>query len=298
MRELPRTLAQTDPALAAQWHPTLNGSLTPSDVIPSSRRKVWWKGPCGHEWETSPENRRRGSGCPYCSGAKVLAGFNDLATRDPVLAAQWHPEKNGSLKPSDVAPGSNRKVWWKGPCGHEWEALVLGRSRGNGCPYCSGLRPTPGVNDLATTHPDVAAMWHPERNGALSPADVSRGSARLAWWRCPACGREWEEKVSSVAAAVAKGGGCPRCSGDDRKAPRHAAGRDPERGWWKALLVRGRGPCAEKTLAVCRARTPEEVRDQLSPMSALGWEFVGARGSETFEEMVEDLPRAKEGGSR
>lgn len=69
---------------------------------------------------------------------KILPGFNDLATTNPDIAAEWHPTKNGDLKPTDVVAGSNRKVWWLGKCGHEWEAPVSYRSRrGDGCPVCS-----------------------------------------------------------------------------------------------------------------------------------------------------------------
>ena len=42
------------------------------------------------------------SGCPYCSGRKVLAGYNDLATTHPGIAAMWHPRMNKRLKPTGV----------------------------------------------------------------------------------------------------------------------------------------------------------------------------------------------------
>ena len=65
------------------------------------------------------ESRFQGSGCPFCSNQIVLAGFNDLKTKDPELAEEWAYEKNGDLKPDMVAPFSAQKVWWKGKCGHE-----------------------------------------------------------------------------------------------------------------------------------------------------------------------------------
>ncbi|MGD0170140.1 MAG: zinc-ribbon domain-containing protein, partial [Smithella sp.] len=43
---------------------------------------------------------------------------------NPVLAREWHPTKNGSLTPSDVSVGSNRKVWWLCSKGHAWPATV------------------------------------------------------------------------------------------------------------------------------------------------------------------------------
>lgn len=81
-----------------------------------------------------------GSGCPYCAGRKVLAGFNDLATREPLLAKQWHPKLNGSLTPEMVTPGSHRKVWWQCHEGHAWRAVIYSRTgpKRSGCPVCAG----------------------------------------------------------------------------------------------------------------------------------------------------------------
>ncbi len=66
--------------------------------------------------------------------AKLIVGQNDLATVNPDLAAEWHPTKNNCLRPTQVTAGSNRKVWWKGTCGHEWEAVIGNRSRGMDVP--------------------------------------------------------------------------------------------------------------------------------------------------------------------
>jgi hypothetical protein len=61
-----------------------------------------------------------------------------LSTVNPGLAAQWHPEKNGDLKPEDVTPNSNKGVWWMCDKGHEWKTSVAHRSRGHRCPDCYG----------------------------------------------------------------------------------------------------------------------------------------------------------------
>ena len=68
---------------------------------------------------------------------KLIKGVNDLATLRPDLAAQWHPTKNGDLKPTDVTSGSGRKVLWICPLGHEWQAVIYSRVKGNGCPICA-----------------------------------------------------------------------------------------------------------------------------------------------------------------
>ena len=94
----------------------------------------------------SPVNRaRRGKadpGCPYCSGRKVLAGYNDLATTHPDIAAMWHPRMNKRLKPTGVQAVSRKRVWWRGECGHVYQMAVSDRVRTKPgyCPYCSGRK--------------------------------------------------------------------------------------------------------------------------------------------------------------
>ena len=43
---------------------------------------------------------------------------NSLAARNPVLAKEWHPEKNGYLTPDKISFSSAKVVWWLGKCGH------------------------------------------------------------------------------------------------------------------------------------------------------------------------------------
>ena len=64
------SLAVLFPDVAGQWHPSLNGDLTPDRVVAGSDKKFWWKCPVAddHEWEASGNTRTgRGSGCPECT---------------------------------------------------------------------------------------------------------------------------------------------------------------------------------------------------------------------------------------
>ena len=144
-------LATINPELARQWHPTKNGDLTPRDVLAGSRRKVWWICEHGHEWQADVSSRNHGTGCPVCAGKKVISGENDFASQYPELARQWHPTKNGSLRPDQVTPSSNKKVWWICDKGHEYQAVIASRTRRHGgCPYCQNVKVLSGFNDLAT----------------------------------------------------------------------------------------------------------------------------------------------------
>lgn len=75
------SLAETMPELSKEWHPTKNGDLTPNDITAGKFKPVWWLCPkCGYEWQASPNNRKRGIGCPCCSGRVPKTGVNDLET--------------------------------------------------------------------------------------------------------------------------------------------------------------------------------------------------------------------------
>ena len=196
--------------LLSQWNTVRNGRLTPHDLSSGSSGKVWWTCKEGHEWQAAVWTRTsQGSGCPVCTGHLTVPGTNDLQTLNPALAAQWHPEKNGDLRPCGVAPGTRRKVWWRCEAGHEWQASVKSRQAGCGCPVCAGKVLIPGENDLATIHPALAAEWNRERNGSLTPRDVMAGSRRKVWWRC-GYGHEWQAFVSSRSSSNS---GCPVCAG-------------------------------------------------------------------------------------
>ena len=160
------SLAAVHPELVAEWSEK-NLPLTPDSISFGSNKKVWWKGACGHEWQTSVKARSNGEKCPICSGARVIAGINDLATLEPLLEKQW--SKKNKIKPTEVSIGSHKKVIWRCKKGHEWEAAVKSRTiNKTGCPYCSHNKVLAGFNDLATLLPDIAAEWS-DRNYPLLP---------------------------------------------------------------------------------------------------------------------------------
>ena len=131
------SLLETNPNLAEEWNYDKNKIITPNSVSAGSNKKVWWICSQGHEWQEQVNNRSNGNGCPYCAGKKVLSGYNDLQTTHPELAAEWHPVKNGALTPDKVSAGAEKKVWWLGKCGHEWQAHVNKRTHDkNGCIEC------------------------------------------------------------------------------------------------------------------------------------------------------------------
>lgn len=127
--------------------------------------------------------------------------------REFVPLSVTHPEiarEAFGWDPSLVRPGCNKKLTWKCRFDHTWEASPNSRTgQGQGCAVCSGRKIQIGFNDLATTHPQIAA----EAIG-WDPKTVTHGSNKKVSWLCSK-GHMYE----AVVASRASGSGCAICKG-------------------------------------------------------------------------------------
>jgi hypothetical protein len=135
---LENSLAFKFPNLIKEWHPTKN-ELTPSEVTVFSNKYAYWICKEGHEWIARISARTSlNEKCPTCQGMKPTP-INNLAVQFPEIAKEWHPTRNGDLKPTDFLPFSNKKATWQ--CSkdenHIWISRIADRASGCGCPYCS-----------------------------------------------------------------------------------------------------------------------------------------------------------------
>ena len=183
-----------NPAVAAQWDVNKNSGRTPDSVAANSNKKAWWRCDKGHSWQADIESRNQGCGCPYCTGRVALAGFNDLATLRPEIAAQWDNVHNNGLTAEMVTLGSNKKIWWVCERGHRWQASVVTRVKGHRCSYCTGKKPIVGETDFATIHPELLDEWDYELNIGIKPQDITAASNKKVWWRCEK-GHSWKSHV-------------------------------------------------------------------------------------------------------
>lgn len=220
-----QTLTERCADVAAEWHPTRNGSLRAVDLTAGSHTKVWWLCPsCGNEWRMAPKVRTAPpfSGCPPCSykrAGDILRRPHpgeSLPERYPQVAAEWHPTRNGELQPGEVSQASATKAWWQcsdPDCRHAWRTAVANRTSGkrSGCPKCSRRQrnlPDNGQS-LADLHPDLVAEWHPHMNGSTSPTRFKVGSGTKVWWQCRDCRHEWQ---ATIASRAVQGSRCSPCS--------------------------------------------------------------------------------------
>ncbi len=193
-----KPLSETHPEIAEEaygWDPSL--------VKASDSRKRKWRCSKGHEYLAASNQRTRPdkpSDCPYCSGNKVLKGWNDLATTHPEVAQYAH-----DWDPTKYSAGSQVKVEWKCKIGHIFYSRITDATHSKSkvfCSVCNGHSILVGFNDLATTDPLVAA----EADG-WDPRTVTRGSNRKRQFRCPV-GHIYEAVIASRALDLV---GCRIC---------------------------------------------------------------------------------------
>lgn len=182
------------PTVAKEWDYEKNQNILPNAIVFGSAKIVWWKcSVCGNHWQAAIRARTiRCTGCPKCSHVKMQQKRIHLRLKTkggiqtPLLLKEWNYEKNGALSPEQFTSGSSKTVWWKcSKCSGEWQAKILNRTNGRGCPFCSNRRIMIGFNDLNTTHPQLAKEWDYEKNGALTPQMITHGSNKKVWWICP-----------------------------------------------------------------------------------------------------------------
>lgn len=157
-------VAGADPELAAIWHPTRNGDMTPQNTPYNYRKPLWWKSVqcCGYEWKQRIGSRtlgrrpQAGAGHFYCPKCESVWG--SLAWMDPVLATEWHPDNE--LTAWHVKPFSGGVVVkWRCSTdpGHVWEESVIARSAGRLCPQCS----TAGTSQIEQAFAEAAQQLDP-----------------------------------------------------------------------------------------------------------------------------------------
>jgi len=110
-----------------------------------------------------------------------------------------------------------QKVWWQ--CAksdeHVWQATILHRTYGHGCPYCANQKASKD-NNLAARYPAVANQWHPTRNKPLLPTEITAGTGKSVWWRCFRSAKHvWQAPVEFIVRRFQAGtNGCPFCKGN------------------------------------------------------------------------------------
>ena len=268
-----------DPALQQQWDHADNAHLGPINITPKNGRKVWWicdQCPDGHphRWEAHVNSRTRGNGCPQCRGRKVCK-HNCLATKSPLVAAQWDYEANDGTPDSVVAHSSQKVGWLCDACGHKWSATPNTRvSRTVGCPQCAkadakGRKQVSHPTFAECKDPEVRALlaqWDHPRNAQRGhfPDKVSLQSQKQIFWLCNNCpaGQKHSWSAPPHKRTARSKTGCPLCAG-------HAACK------CNSLQALRPGIAAEWD----HTKNEGQLSDHTASSNRMAWWFSRERGS-------------------
>lgn len=208
-------------AVIQEWDADKNPEMDAHKLTYGSSKEVWWRCDKGHSYKCRIVHRTvDGVGCPYCANRKLLVGYNDLLTVNPELCLDWDYDANYPKTPQDFIVGSSKTAHWLcHTCGHKWSTTIDSRCQGKNCPKCAQLQRIKTYKQkkiqqngsLQDNNPDLASQWNFNKNGDLTPEDVTSQSIIKVWWVCEK-GHEWQATINNRA----KGKGCPYCNGERR----------------------------------------------------------------------------------
>ncbi|MBA4120933.1 MAG: DEAD/DEAH box helicase family protein [Acidobacteria bacterium] len=207
--------------------------LSPDELTKGVQKQAWFKCPIdGYEWKVRISDITRSSwklgnsGCPVCKGRVAISKNSLLSLYRAFVVEYWDYEKNNNLEvfPDSVTKNSNKFAWFKCPIdGHKWQSRITGiRSASwdlgnNGCAACSGRVVTDSTSLLSQYPEFISKFWDYERNNEIEifPDKQTKGSKKIAWFRCPIDNYEWQSRITSIRKASWDLGnsGCARCSG-------------------------------------------------------------------------------------
>ncbi len=213
-------LATTHPHLIKEWSSLNDRQL--SCLTKKSSYKAWWNcSVCSNTYQQVVSHKFTCKiSCPYCRKAKILKGFNDLATTHPWLIKEWSTLND--RESCTIMSNSNYRAWWKcSACNGEYQQTIKNKlTRKKSCPYCKKIKAIKGINDLATTQQEILKEWDYLNNILLAnPTEITELSNTNVWWICKENSNhryklKINEKIKCKKRSLIS---CPICKGLRRK---------------------------------------------------------------------------------
>jgi hypothetical protein len=121
----------------------------------------------------------------------------------PNLLAIWDAAKNG--QPPAAVPAHNyRPAWWLCSKGHSFQRPPRMMLSDPACPQC---KVAGGTTSFADKYPQLAFLWHAEKNAELRPSHIDATYSGTCWWRC-AKGHDFQR----APVIMVRSAECPTCT--------------------------------------------------------------------------------------
>lgn len=147
---------------------------------------------CGHQWSATPNNLKRGTGCPSC--ANVLK-----KTKEEIIEHLKEISPNITVKGEYINSTTPIECICN-ICQNQWYPIWGNLKKGHGCPSCAR-------NKKLTIQIAKQRLKSINENIIILNEEYINSSSKLKC-RCLECNKEWEVKWSHLNA----GHGCPVCN--------------------------------------------------------------------------------------
>ena len=202
-------LTTTHPELAKQWHPTKNGELQPEHFTAGSKTKIWWQCTKGHESFSPIYAKKKQPPCSKCAG-NIKEAKNIISI--PSLNKKWDTIKNLPFTAETTLTNNKNEFWWTlENCGHSWKSKISPETNRKECPICTNRIIQAGVNDLATTHPEIATAMANQQPEDITPQTITSAYPKHINLECP-LGHTWKNKPIQLREKT-NPTKCPTCEG-------------------------------------------------------------------------------------
>lgn len=209
------SFASKYPKILEEFDYRLNENIDPFTISPGSNKLLWWrcsKSKCDHHvWQTSVKFRVKGSGCLFCAKNKVCP-CNSLLNKYPNLIDELDTSLNVGIDIATLPTQSDRLLWWtcrKSKCQHphSWQSSIKNRTKGSGCPFCSGQKICK-CTSFGSNYPELLKEFDYEANMHIDPYSLSCGSIQKVSWKCSKCQHKWCVPIRN---RTRNETGCPKC---------------------------------------------------------------------------------------
>lgn len=205
------------------WAYEWNDGWSPGDVKKGHRYFWFWcdKEECGHCFQIKPVDiMQRNGWCPFCKNKKLCDEDCDVCFKKSLAshprAESWSYEWNGDLTPRDVFLCSKYQAWFDcKDCGHCFQMRVYEiKTRDGWCSYCRSAKLCDDEDCVTCFEKSFASQpasieWFYEKNGDVTPRQISKGSGMRFWFKCKDCGHTYDKILKNAT----KGKGCAYCYG-------------------------------------------------------------------------------------
>lgn len=198
------------PEIERIWDYENNDGLIPENILCSTRATFNYKCHSGHKWnESLPTLIQNNFACAYCSGRRLLPGYNSVSDVYPHLVDEWNTK---NLYNHDILLYTSKVTisWNCHVCGQSYYSGLDEKINGTStCPYCNGEKGIPGKTSIKDLYPEICKEY--DLDNPISLDEIGPLSILRVTWNCTKCDMTWHSIVSDRINGSAT---CPYCSGE------------------------------------------------------------------------------------